>query len=270
MNLLTTTKDLLKQYKIKPDKFKSQNFLINNEVYNDIVAAADINLNDTVLEIGPGLGFLTTRLLQKAKKVIAVEVDDDLFKVLQQAVGGYKNFELIKKNVLGFDETKIFSGYKLVSNLPYHLTGKILKKFLTSQNKPQSMTVLVQKEVAERICSNVGQHSLLSLSVQYYGQPQIVRLVSKKDFMPVPKVDSALLKITNINPVTDIALAKKFWQVVKIGFSSKRKTLAHNLSASLKVDKKSVKDKIEEVGLKDKVRAQELSIDDWERLVETL
>lgn len=267
MDLLKTTKDLLKQNHLVPDNAKSQNFLINEKVYDAIVESASINKYDVVLEIGPGLGFLTTRLLAKAESVVAVEVDDRLVFLLNKLTKQYDNLKIINKNVLGFDESELVDSYKLVANLPYHLTGKILKKFLSSEYPPQSLVVLVQKEVADRICAGPGKHSLLSLSIQYYGRSEKVSDVSADSFFPVPKVDSAILRVSDIKPASDKQAEKRFWQTVKIGFSGKRKTLVHNLSSGFQKDKKEFRGVLQKIGLSEKIRAQELSIDDWEKLI---
>ena len=270
MDILAATKYLLKIHKLKPHKSKSQHFLISEKVYQQIIKAAELGKNDTVLEIGPGLGFLTTKLLEEAREVVAVEIDESLFSVLEKLQLLYDNLQLVREDVLKFDENSLPAGYKIVANIPYHLTGQIIRKFLSSQNPPQLMVVLVQKEVAERICAAAGEHSLLSLAVQYYGQPQIIKQVKHTQFYPPPKVDSVILKIANIKPSADLQFDKKFWQVVRIGFSSKRKTLAHNLAAGLKVDKQVIKGMLVMLGLNDRIRAQELSLDNWKKLVSRL
>ncbi len=267
MDILAATKYLLKIHKLKPHKSKSQHFLISEKVYQQIIKAAKLSKDDTVLEIGPGLGFLTIKLLEETRQVVAVEIDESLFSVLEKLQLLYDNLQLVRQDVLKFDESSLPFGYKIVANIPYHLTGQIIRKFLSSQNPPQLMVVLVQKEVAERICATAGEYSLLSLAVQYYGQPQIIKQVKHTQFYPPPQVDSVILKITNIRPSVDSEFDKKFWQVVRIGFSSKRKTLAHNLAAGLREDKSVIKEIITQQGLDVKIRAQELSLDDWRKLV---
>jgi len=267
MNILRTTKNLLKQYGLTPDRNKSQNFLIDESVYESIVAAAELKSTDTVLEVGPGLGFLTTRLLERALEVKAVELDRHLFTILTQLTHTYDNLELVHQDILAYQEDKLPVGYKLVANIPYHLTGKIIRKFFTSQRKPSLAVLLVQKEVAERICAQPGDHSLLSLAVQYYGRPEVVRVVPRQCFYPSPRVDSAILRVSGIMQDIDLEMEKIFWQVVKHGFSSKRKTLAHNLAAGFVLDKSSVRSIIQAADFPEKVRAQELSLTDWVRLI---
>ncbi len=270
MDILAATKYLLNIHNLRPQKSKSQHFLISEKVYKEIVKAAEVGKEDVVLEIGPGLGFLTTRLLEQAQRVIAIEIDEKLFVVLEKLKLLYPNLELIRQDVLKFDELSLPAKYKIVANIPYHLTGQIIRKFLSSQNPPQTMVLLVQKEVAERICAKPGSHSLLSLAVQYYGKPAIIRQVKRTQFYPPPKVDSVILKISDIKPPTDKFLDKKFWQIVRIGFSSKRKTLAHNLSAGLRVDKGQVKQILAAVGLPEKIRAEDLSIEQWQALARSV
>ncbi len=266
MDILAATKYLLKIHNLRPQKSKSQHFLISEKIYQEIVKAAEVNKDDIVLEIGPGLGFLTTKLLEQAKRVIAIEIDEKLFVVLEKLKLLYPNLDLVRQDVLQFDELSLPVNYKIVANIPYHLTGQIIRKFLSSENPPQTMVLLVQKEVAERICAQAGDHSLLSLAVQYYGKPEIVKQVKRTQFYPPPKVDSAILKVSHIKPPADKDFDKKFWQVVRIGFSSKRKTLAHNLSAGLRVDKDEVREVLVEVGLPEKIRAEDLSLDQWRSL----
>ncbi len=267
MDILAATKYLLKIHKLKPHKSKSQHFLISEKVYQQIINAAELDKNDTVLEIGPGLGFLTTKLLEEVKQVVAVEIDESLFSVLEKLQLLYDNLKLVRQDVLKFDESKLPVDYKIVANIPYHLTGQIIRKFLPSLNPPRLMVVLVQKEVAERICTSAGNYSLLSLAVQYYGQPQIIKQVKRTQFYPPPQVDSVILKIANIKQPTDLEFDKKFWQIVRIGFSSKRKTLAHNLAAGLQRDKNEVKDILVNLGLSPTARAQELDLPKWHLLV---
>ena len=266
MDILAATKYLLNIHNLRPQKSKSQHFLISEKVYKEIVKAAEVGKEDIVLEIGPGLGFLTTRLLEQAQRVIAIEIDEKLFVVLEKLKLLYPNLDLIRQDVLKFDELALPAKYKIVANIPYHLTGQIIRKFLSSQNPPQTMVLLVQKEVAERICAKPGSHSLLSLAVQYYGKPTIIRQVKRTQFYPPPKVDSVILKISDIKPPADKLLDKKFWQIVRIGFSSKRKTLAHNLSAGLRVGKGQVKQMLAAIGLPEKIRAEDLSIEQWQVL----
>ena len=283
MNLLSQTKYLIKKVNLKPDKLKGQNFCIDEELLKEIVKAADVSGKDTVLEVGAGFGFLTTELLKKAKKVIAVEIDSKLFKVLKQLEKFNDNLEIIEGDILQIPRNKFqvtkksqipnlkFQNYKIVANLPYSITSTFLKKFLTGELKPESMTLLIQKEVAQRICARAGQMSLLALSVQLYAQPKIIRFVSKNSFWPKPKVDSAILQIDKIGgfPYQSQVEEQKFWQVLKIGFSAKRKTLENNLANGFYLPKEKARQIIVQAGLKPISRAQELSLAEWLRLAKS-
>ena len=283
MNLLEQTQYLIKKTGLKPDKLKGQNFCIDEELLKEIVKAADVSGKDTVLEVGAGFGFLTTELLKKAKKVIAVEMDSKLVKVLKQLEKFNDNLEIIEGDILQIPRNKFqvtkksqipnlkFQNYKIVANLPYSITSTFLKKFLTGELKPESMTLLIQKEVAQRICARAGQMSLLALSVQLYAQPKIIRFVSKNSFWPKPKVDSAILQIDKIGgfPYQSQVEEQKFWQVLKIGFSAKRKTLENNLANGFYLPKEKARQIIVQAGLKPISRAQELSLAEWLRLAKS-
>lgn len=274
MNLLKKTQNICRDNHISPARSRGQNFLINEKVYDDIIEASDINKDDIILEVGPGLGFLTEKLAEKAKKVIAIELDDKLAEVLKKRLEkqGIKNVEIINMNVLDFDIEKYSDlksqisnlKYKIVANLPYNITSVFLRKFLTAQNKPQSFVLMLQKEVAERIAAKPGKMSLLAVSVQIYAKPQIVQIVSSVDFWPAPKVDSAVIKIDNVLiPNID---EKKIFQLIKFGFSSKRKMLKNNLAGAFRMEQSEVEKLIKQAGFNEKVRAQELSVEDWYKL----
>jgi len=160
--------------------------------------------------------------------------------------------------------------YKVVANIPYHITSKILELFLSRENKPETMVLLVQKEVAERICAKPGEMSVLAISVQLYGQPEIVDIVPKESFFPSPKVDSAILKVDRIQAIDTILNEKDFFRCVHIGFAAKRKTLVNNLMAGIGLERQEVVDIIKSIGLKETVRAQELSIEEWKKLTQKI
>jgi len=251
---------------MKAKKSLGQNFLINPKIAERIAFEADISKKDTVLEIGPGTGNLTKYLLTRAKRVIAVEKDDNLIKELTKKFKKEieeKKLVLINDDILKFNiqkiDCKFFGNYKIIANIPYNITGAILKKFLSEKNKPESMTLMIQKEVAERIMARDGKESLLSISVKAYGEPKILFKVSRGNFYPSPKVDSAVITIKNISRklfvealqtvqsrtlhslhslhgslygVYDLSLEKfeeKFWEIVRAGFAHKRKKLSSNL-----------------------------------------
>ncbi len=283
-DLLEQTKEFCRLYNIKPARSKGQNFLIKEEIYDDIVAAADLKPDDVVLEVGPGLGFLTAKLAKRARRVIAVELDDKLTEVLRTGIlaQGTLNVEILNENVLDIKMRPplIKGGFKIVANLPYNITSIFLRKFLSeAENKPELTVLMLQKEVAERICAEAGAMSLLAVSVQYYAKPEIIRIVEKENFWPQPEVDSAIVKIRP-NPPNHLPARttvqsggyqggvnkKDFFRLVKFGFSAKRKMLKNNLAAGFKINQAEAENKIVKAGFNPKIRAQELSVEDWLRL----
>lgn len=269
-------KNLLEKYGIKPNKRLGQNFLIDESVLEKIIAAAEISQNDTILEIGPGLGILTMELAKKAKKVITIEKDKRMCEVLQKLLdaGNVKNVEIINEDILKISNCSNLSNYpnyKLVANLPYYIVSPVIRMFLETENKPKTMILMVQKEVAQRICSEPPRMSILAVAVQFYAQPEIISEVSKTGFYPQPKVDSAIIKIIpriNTNPITNNREfnAKKFFNLVKTGFSAKRKILIGNLSRELKIENSKLKIIFDQIKFDQKLRAENLSVNDWIRL----
>lgn len=268
-----------KKYKIRPSKKLGQNFLIDKSVLRKIIGAADLSPEDIILEIGPGLGILTIELAKRTNRVIAIEKDETLHRILEGILKGrnIKNVKLINADILKIFNKLSISNYKVVANLPYYITSPVIRKFLENPpagGKPELMVLMVQKEVAERICAKPGEMSLLSVSVQFYSRPKIISYVSKKSFYPQPKVDSAVLKIIP-KPIPKIN-SQKFFQIVKIGFSSKRKILINNLSKKLKIphraepsgykQKDELKILLKKLELNPQVRAENLSINDWLKL----
>jgi 16S rRNA (adenine1518-N6/adenine1519-N6)-dimethyltransferase len=279
MDLLERTKEICKLYGIWPARSKGQNFLIEESVYDKIIAAADLSKNDTVLEVGPGLGFLTAKLAAAAGRVIAVELDDRLAAFLRDAIssGETENVEIFNENILDLDfkDAKyqaLNSEYKVVANLPYNITSVFLRKFLTAGSKPESMVLLLQKEVAQRICSKPGDMSLLALSVQFYAAPEIVGYVPKESFWPIPKVDSAIIKLKVKSEKLKIKDSdeKKFFRLAKFGFSAKRKMLKNNLAGGLQIKPDEAAAMLVRAGLNPKGRAEDLSVADWAKLSQIL
>lgn len=246
-----------------------QNFLTDEGIVKKIIAAADLQPADLVLEIGPGRGILTAALSQKVGSLIAVELDEELAEALHKKLSGAKNVEIINADILKINLAEFLKNdrYKVIANIPYYITSKIIRLFLENELPPQEMILMVQKEVAERIAAQPGQMSILAASVQYYAEAEILFSVDKNSFAPVPEVDSAVIRITYAqkNP-PDKADAKKFFSLVKAGFSAKRKTLVNNLANSLHLDKQLVEEKIKKIGLLPTTRAQELSVEDWKGL----
>ncbi|MDD3663018.1 MAG: 16S rRNA (adenine(1518)-N(6)/adenine(1519)-N(6))-dimethyltransferase RsmA [Candidatus Pacebacteria bacterium] len=268
MNLLQKTLELCQLYGIKPSRSKGQNFLIEEEVYDRIVDSANIKKEDTVLEVGPGLGFLTLKLGQKAKKVLAVELDTKIFQFLQVMLQTQKieNIKVFNNDILQAKGEKFskMGKYKIVSNLPYNITSVFLRKFLSLSNKPELIVLMLQKEVAQRIVAQAPDMSLLSASVQFYAQAEILFEVNRDKFYPAPEVDSAVIRIKPIaNRLKNYEEEKKFFSILKIGFSAKRKMLKNNLSLGLKMDIKEIENILNQASLDSKVRAEELTIDNW-------
>jgi 16S rRNA (adenine1518-N6/adenine1519-N6)-dimethyltransferase len=269
MDLLKQTKKICEENGIKPARSKGQNFLIVEKIYDEIVEAAELDDNDFVLEVGPGLGFLTEKLAACAGKVLTVELDDKLARLASERFkkAGTLNVEVVNKNVLDVvGREELPADYKVVANLPYNITSIFLRKVFESKIKPKMMVLMLQKEVAERIAAAPGKMSLLAVSVLFYSQAEIVRRVGKENFWPAPEVDSAViqLKIKNEELKVD---EKQFFRLVKIGFSAKRKMLKNNLANGFHITDEEATDKIIKAGFKASVRAQELSVDDWVKLL---
>lgn len=275
ISLKKLAQDILKSHGLSPKKHFSQNFLIDQDVYSDIVRAADITLADQIIEIGPGLGFLTTELIERAGRVVAVEIDEILAGLLRGTEILSSNLTVINNDILRVDleslpTLDISKGYKVVANIPYHITAKILRFFLTQEHKPTQLVLLVQREVAERITASAGQHSLLSVSVQVYGTPQIVRIVPKSAFYPAPKVDSAIMSITLDQSYVQEVDEKLFWQVLKSAFMAKRKKLVTTLSKHFDIDKSILIAYLDSQGLPEGSRPQHLHVEDWVALTQFL
>jgi 16S rRNA (adenine1518-N6/adenine1519-N6)-dimethyltransferase len=268
----------LKQHELWAKKSMGQNFLVDREVLEKIVSAADLKSSDYVLEIGPGVGALTAELVKYAGRVVAIEKDEKLANLLELRI---KNSELCREaeiiigDVLEIDPKKLIpSSYKLIANIPYYITSKILEKFLTAEVKPELIVLLVQKEVAERICSKAGGLSLLAVSVQYYGEPELVDVVKRASFFPVPEVDSAILRIRvnnnsttkNYKQKTQKVDEKEFFKVVKAGFRARRKTLFNNLKAGTNLNSGQVVELLDKMNISRNARAQELTIEQWSKI----
>lgn len=273
-NLLAKTREICQMLEIKPARSKGQNFLINENIYDDIVKAADLKADDLVLEIGPGLGFLTMRLAKLVKKVIAVELDDQLADYLQTGIksADIANVEIVNSDILKFNLAKLNDQkYKVVANLPYNITSIFLRQFLSSENKPETLVLMLQKEVAERIIATPPDMNLLAISVQYYGEPKIIRDVKAGNFWPEPKVDSAVIKIEVSSKYSgSIIEDKKFFQLLKFSFSAKRKMLKNNLAAGLKISPKIIENALRENNFNPKSRAEELNVNDFKKLFAAL
>lgn len=259
-------KHLCQTYGLTPSKKYGQNFLVNPEPIEKMIEASEIKSDDTVVEVGPGFGVLTLALVEKAKKVLSFEIEKKIEPYWNEELKKYNNLEIVWGNVLQVPSSKFpVNNYKVVANLPYQITSQILRTFLEMENKPEVMVLMVQKEVAERICAPAGDMSVLSVSVQYYGEPEIVAYVPRSSFWPVPAVDSAVIRVRIKKDEARIKNeADLFFKIVKAGFSSRRKMLIKNLSSV--ADKDKIRSVFKELGIDEKVRAQELSVEQWQAI----
>ncbi|MFW6282855.1 MAG: 16S rRNA (adenine(1518)-N(6)/adenine(1519)-N(6))-dimethyltransferase RsmA [Minisyncoccales bacterium] len=268
-------KKIFKKHNLTPIKKMGQNFLINKNDLNVLLRSANLKKEDVVLEIGPGLGVLTKELAKKVKKVIAVEKDRRLMPVLKENLSSFKNIEFINKDIR---DIKIKNKkYKIVSNLPFYITGVITKDFLEKENKPKLISIIMQKEMIKRICAEPPNMNLPAISVQFYAEPKKIKYIPKSHFYPPPKVDAGIVKIVlkNLEEHYNPIIAKKdfqnkFFKIVKAGFKHKRKKLTNNLSTELNLDKDKIKQAFYQVKLKNKQRAETLKIKDWINLTKKL
>ena len=248
---------------IRPNKGLGQHFLIDRGSLEAIMGAADPGPTDTVLEIGPGLGVMTTELIQRAGRVVAVETDPILAELLLRDAP--ENLEVVEEDFLGFDLNRLGADYKVIANIPYYLTSKIFRLLMESSNPPSVMSLLIQKEVAERIAAPPGKMSVLALSVQYYGKPSVIQVVQRFKFWPAPKVESAILRVEFTGPVFP-ADRDKLFRLIKAGFGEKRKQLKNALAGGLNISSEAVVELLRDAKLGETARAQELDLASWERL----
>jgi len=236
-----------------------------------MIAAADLQPSDVIIEIGPGFGALTFALAGKVKKVIAFEIEKKLEPYWEEKLKEQPNIEIIWGNVLKKFGEGMGEVYKVIANIPYHITSDILRLFLEAEHKPERLVLMVQKEVAKRICAKPPDMSLLSVAVQYYGQPKFVTAVPRGSFWPAPKVDSAIVAISLKHPSTSTSQQdRQFFRVVKAGFSHKRKQLWRNLSTQLHLAPLNVKAVILKVVGSETVRAEELGVEEWKQITDKI
>lgn len=248
------------------NKSLGQHWLRDRGVLAEIAEAADINEQDTVLEIGPGLGTLTSELLRRAEKVVAVEFDPELARKLPGQFPG-KNLEVRHEDILDFDLTILPPGYKVVANVPYYITSKIVEKLMTSSNRPSVAVLLVQKEVAERIAASPGDMSILAISAQIYAEASLGVEVPREFFAPPPNVDSQVVVLTaRPQPIVEPSDEKALFRVVKAGFSAKRKKLRSSMSAGLAISKSAAEELLTHANIDPHARAEDLSLEDWVKL----
>ncbi len=270
MNLepLNTTA-LLREHGLRADKSLGQNFLSDRASLEKIVHAAQIQPDDVVLEIGPGLGSLTRYLALSAKTVTTVELDRDLIPVLQAVLAPYPNTRIIEGDILKVSPAQLMDSadYLVVANVPYYITSAIFRHLLETSPRPRRIVLTIQKEVAERICAEPGEMSLLALSVQVYGQPKITDILPAEAFFPAPKVDSAILRVDMYpESIIPAPLLNTFFLMAKAGFSQKRKTLRNSISAGLRMSPSDTGQLLESADIDPMRRAETLSLAEWQTL----
>lgn len=275
MDLREETIAILNKYGLRANKKLGQNFLINESIIYDIVKKANVTKEDVVIEIGPGLGSLTKELINNAKKVIAIELDPNMIDILKSRFGIFDNFEVIYGDVLKIDLEELIKGYdsvKVVANLPYYITTPIIMKLLEDKLKIKSITVMVQKEVGERICATYKdkEYGAITVSVQYYSEPQIIIDVPKENFLPAPEVDSCVIRLDmREKPLVSLKDEKLFFRLVKGAFTQRRKTINNSLTCSGK-SKEEIIAALNKLGIDSKLRAENLSIQQYADIANTL
>jgi 16S rRNA (adenine1518-N6/adenine1519-N6)-dimethyltransferase len=260
---------LLRQHGLQPDKSLGQNFLQDQAALTHVIEAAEINPQDIILEIGPGLGNLTRLLAMHALKVVAVEVDPSLIPILKKVLIGISNVQIIGGNILSLDPATLVeaSDYLVVANIPYNITSVLIRHLLESHSPPRRLVLTLQKEVAQRICAHPGEMSLLALSVQVYGHPEIIAHIPSAAFYPPPRVDSSILRIDRYPaPLIPAGELEVFFQLIKAGFSQKRKTLRNALAAGLHIEPSTAEALLKHAQIDPMRRAETLSLSEWHRL----
>ena len=260
---------LLKHYGLRAHKGLGQNFLQDPLALEKIVDAAEIQPEDHVLEIGPGLGSLTRYLARSAKEVVAVELDPNLLPPLRAILTPFPNARVIQGDILKLSPHDLITekDYLVVANIPYYITSAVIRHLLENDPKPRRIVLTIQKEVTQRICAAPGEMSLLALSVQVYGKPRIAARIPAGAFFPAPKVDSAVLSVDIYrSPLVSPELLDTFFQLIKAGFSQKRKTLRNSLASGLRIPPTEAADLLKSANIDPQRRAETLSIEEWEHL----
>jgi 16S rRNA (adenine1518-N6/adenine1519-N6)-dimethyltransferase len=264
---------LLRQFDLHPDKSLGQNFLVDEIALAKVAAAAEIGPDETVLEIGPGLGSLTRHLATAARRVVAVELDEGLLPALTAVLKPHANVEVVQGDILTLPLPGLGlpPGYKVAANIPYYITSAVIRHLLEAENRPARIVLTLQREVAERVCARPGEMSLLAVSVQFYSVPRIVARIPAGAFYPRPSVDSAVVRL-DVLPrwAVDVKDSETFFRVVKAGFSQKRKQLRNALSGGLQMTGQQVEAWLARAGLDPRRRAETLALEEWGALSETL
>jgi len=255
-----------------------QHFLIDEDVLQRVVSAAELTPTDVVMEVGPGLGVLTRELAGRAGLVFTIELDNKLATILKQTLSSFDNVVIVNEDVLRISPEALIqeqkeqfssatSGYKVVANLPYYITSPVLRHFLEASLKPQIMVVMVQKEVAEAIVAEPGDMSVLSISVQFYGRPEIISYVPASCFYPAPEVDSAILRVAlYAKPAVDVTDREGFFGLVRAGFATPRKQICNSLAQGLNWSKAEALSLLDGAKIVSQRRAETLSLDEWAQL----
>lgn len=277
-NAYKETMFLLKKYHITANKSLGQNFLIEDSIINETVESAQISKDDLVVEIGPGLGTLTSKLLEKAKKVIAIELDNRMLNILKERFSLYDNFEIIHEDVLKVNLKNIIEiekrengieKVKIVANLPYYITTPIIMKLLEDKLDIESITVMVQKEVAKRLTANPGEKlaGAITYAVNYYCETEEIVEVPKESFIPAPEVESEVIKlILRDNPPVKVKSEDIFFKLIKSSFMQRRKTLINGLSNAGFVEKEKIKDILIKLNINENVRGEALTIEQFAQI----
>lgn len=276
---INTVKEILSKHGFTFSKALGQNFLINPSVCPRMAMECGVDENSGVIEVGPGIGVLTNELAKRAKKVIAVELDKRLLPVLEETLGEYENVKVINEDVMKLDLNKLIEeefeemNVCVCANLPYYITSPIVMRLLEEKLNVSSITVMVQKEAAQRICANVGtrQCGAVTAAVWYYSEPELLFNVSSGSFMPAPKVDSAVIRL-NIRkePPVSVKSEEVFFKTIKAAFSQRRKNIANSLSGGLSVGKQEIISVLEDCGIPASKRAEELTLENLGKIADRL
>ena len=267
MNIFEETKYIMNKYNVHPNKKLGQNFLFDENALYKI--AQDVQKDDVIIEIGPGLGTLTAILAEKAKKVIAIELDKKMVAILNDRFKLYNNVEIINEDILHVDINKIAPEAKIVANLPYYITTSIITKLLTT--KVKDITILIQKEVADRICSNPGTKKVGAITyfVNYYAKPYIVGTVPKEAFIPSPEVESSIVKLKiRDKKEVDVKNEEILFKIIRNNFNQRRKTLLNSLSSI--IDKEKMKNILKELNIDENIRGENLTLEDYANIANRL
>lgn len=268
---MQSIQSLLEQYHIQPKRHRGQNFLIDSNVLQKIFSAIEFEKTDTVLEVGAGFGVLTGELLPRVRRVIAVELDKELAQILRTTFSSAPNLEIIQDDILALPLSRFGAhdgSYGVVANLPYNITSRFLRKFLEGLPRPRVLYLLVQKEVAQRMCTKAGDMNLLALSVQYFSHPRILFPVSRNCFYPKPRIESAYIAL-NVKTAGELLFpgqTARMFALARAAFSEKRKQCARTIARKLALSPTAVLQAFQQLGITPAARAQEISLDQWKAL----